>query len=430
MNAITQTEPEAEYQFNHAAFHELEPGVPDAQRYDGWTAEKQKRFLTALSLGHPITRACAIVDMSRQSAYALRNAARGAAFRLAWDAALLRSRDALADELMERAFNGVRDTVTDDDGRTVTRHRHDNTLAFRMLARLDKRADAACTDANAAAVRLAAADFEQLLDLVARDAAPARAGLFLAARLGACGTEATGDDLAPIRTLARADRWLRTHSDLADPLDTADLDPANRAHWTAEQWVRAEDAGLVQLAPAQPEPDTAAETGDSCQLRQPDEDPVWWCQETQGWRTSFPPPDDFDGLEDGEPGDADYERELTLEEEEAIEAQQARERAPSIAAGHVEREAWFAKCRGEDEHMGEMEDADSPPSSPPSSCQPDEKATASPRAAPRSVRAQGRDRDDEDGDASCGGDGCGVGDGRNRRAGAGPEHAGGKGAAG
>lgn len=74
MNAITHTDPE--FTFNHAAFHDLEPGVPDAQRYDGWTAEKQKRFLTALSLGHPITRACAIVDMSRQSAYALRNAAR------------------------------------------------------------------------------------------------------------------------------------------------------------------------------------------------------------------------------------------------------------------------------------------------------------------------------------------------------------------
>jgi hypothetical protein len=35
MNAITQTEPEAEYQFDHAAFHDLEPGVPDHTRYDG-----------------------------------------------------------------------------------------------------------------------------------------------------------------------------------------------------------------------------------------------------------------------------------------------------------------------------------------------------------------------------------------------------------
>ncbi|WP_447725355.1 hypothetical protein [Sphingomonas koreensis] len=357
MNAITQTDPDTDFTFNHAAFHELEPGVPDAARYDGWTAEKQKRFLTALSLGHPITRACAIVDMSRQSAYALRNAARGAAFRLAWDAALLRSRDVLADELMERALNGVRTTVTDDDGRTVTRHRHDNVLAFRMLSRLDRRADSACTDANAAAVRLAAADFEQLLDLVARDAAPARAGLFLAARLGAAGAEAREDDLAPIRTLARADRWLRTHTDLAEPLDTSDLDPAGRAQWTAEQWVRAEAAGLLQFAPPEPAPEADPEAGmdeisrDLCQLRQLDTERraqrVWWCDNADGWRTNFPPPAEFYGEEEGEPGDEEYERELTEEEAEALRALRDREAAPFIAAGHVEREAWLAECRGE-----------------------------------------------------------------------------------
>lgn len=250
MNAITPTE--ADYAFDHAAFHELEPGVPDAARYDGWTAEKQKRFLTALSRGHNVAQACAIVDMSRQSAYALRTSAKGAAFRLGWDAALLHARDALADELMDRAFNGVRESVTADSGAITTRHRYDNVLAWRMLNRLDKRADAACTDANAAAVRLAAADFEQLLDLIAQEAAPARAGLFLAARLGAVAAEAREDDLAPIRALARADRWLRTHTDLGEGIDTSDLDPANRASWSGEQWARAEAAGLVQLAPPEP----------------------------------------------------------------------------------------------------------------------------------------------------------------------------------
>lgn len=55
MNAITQTDPGPDFTFDHAAFHELEPGVPDSTRYDGWTAEKQKRFRTVLSLGHPVT---------------------------------------------------------------------------------------------------------------------------------------------------------------------------------------------------------------------------------------------------------------------------------------------------------------------------------------------------------------------------------------
>ncbi|MCW4461087.1 hypothetical protein OK349_05160 [Sphingomonas sp. BT-65] len=352
MNAITPTE--ADYAFDHAAFHELEPGVPDATRYDGWTAEKQKRFLTALSRGLNVTQACAIVDMSRQSAYALRTSAKGAAFRLGWDAALLHARDALADELMDRAFNGVRESVTSDDGRITTRHRHDNFLAWRMLNRLDKRADAACTDANVVAVRLAAADFEQLLELIAQEAAPARAGLFLAARLGACAAEASEDDLAPIRALARADRWLRTHTDVAQGI--ADLDPANRASWTGEQWARAEAAGLVQLAPAPPpqpaEPEMDADTRDLYQLRQLDAERraqrVWWCEYANGWRTNFPPPADFDGEQEGEPDDEGYERELTPDEEDAVEALRARDLAPFIAAGLAEREAWLAACREEE----------------------------------------------------------------------------------
>jgi hypothetical protein len=357
MNAFTPAEPAppkpSTYDvstFNHAAFHELEPGVPDAQRYDGWTPEKQKRFLTALARGHNVTKACAIVGMSRQTAYALRDSARGAAFALGWKAAQLRSRDSLADELMDRAFNGVRESVTGDDGRITTRHRHDNQLAWKMLNRLDKRADAACTDVDAAAVRLAAADFEQYLDLVEQSAAPGRAGLFLAARIGAAGV-ASEDDLAPIRTLARADRWLRTHVDDSAAVPATDLDPADRATWTDEQWRRAEAIGLVALAaetPPEEAPDSPPDTSDSCQDRPDTDEPeiaIWWSYEDDGWRTRFPPPADFDGFEEGEPGTEDYERELTEEEEDAIAAEDAALRAPIIAAGHAAREAWLAQCR-------------------------------------------------------------------------------------
>ena len=364
MNAFTPAEP-APYDvstFDHAAFHELEAGVPDAQRYDGWTPEKQKRFLTALARGHNVTQACAIVGMSRQTAYALRDSARGAAFALGWKAAQLRARDCLADELMDRAFNGVRESVTSDDGRITTRHRYDNQLAWKMLARLDKYADAACTDTGAAAVRLAAADFEQFLDLVEHSAAPGRAGLFLAARFGAAGV-AGEDDLAPIRTLARADRWLRTHVDHSAAVPVADLDPADRAGWTGEQWLRAEAAGLVALAAETPPAEAPDEDPDLCQLRQPDGDldpPVWWCDDSQGWRTRFPPPPDFDGYEDGEPGDEGYERELTGEEEVAIEALDAAERAPLVAAGHAARAQWFAAAVEAAEAAAELMARDGP----------------------------------------------------------------------
>lgn len=246
MNAQTEIQPYAydPSTFDHAAFHGFSP-PPGATRHEGWTPDKQRCFLEALSEGHNVIRSCAIVGLSKQSAYALRNSPRGQSFALGWDAAVLKARDALADDLMDRAFNGVRDTVTRDDGSIITRHRHDNRHAMAVLNRLDRMADAAKGPGIAAAARLIAVDFAQYLDLIGRDGGPARAGAFLAARSEPAGE----DDLAPIRALARADRWLRTHTDIAEPLDTADLDPAERAGWTAEQWARAEAAGLVALAP-------------------------------------------------------------------------------------------------------------------------------------------------------------------------------------
>ncbi|MGC6400945.1 hypothetical protein ACNI3Q_10235 [Sphingomonas sp. FW199] len=340
------------------AFHP--PATLDDSRHaDGWTADRQRQFLVAIAQGACVTRATALVGMSRQSAYALRDSARGAAFALGWRAAVLRSRDVLADTLMDRAFHGVRETITYGDGAMTTRHRHDNALAYRMLVRLDRRADAALAAGSPraaqrpsgagagedAAARLAAADFEQYLELVQHHAAPGRAALFVAARIGAAGVDAP-DGLDGVRALARADRWLRTRTDAAAPVPVDDLDPAARAGWTAEQWGRAEAAGLIALAPEPPAP----ETGSICPNCQPDDlldaltprDPVWWCEESEDWRTRFPPPPDFFGDQDGLPGEPDYERELTDAEREAIEDNDAARLAPAIRTGAVDRDAWFA----------------------------------------------------------------------------------------
>ncbi|MES2443692.1 MAG: hypothetical protein V4574_12745 [Pseudomonadota bacterium] len=220
---------------------------PDPQpftphRHHGWTPDKQRTFLEAVSEGHSIAHACRIVGLTKQSAYAFRNRAQGGAFAIGWQAAVMIGRNALADELMDRVLHGTTETVTYRSGETLTRHRHDNRLAMAMLTRMDRAADAARGEAGHAAARLVAAEFDQFLDMVGRDGGPARAGLFLGAR----AEEATPDDLAPIRALARADKWLRAHGGEAD---VADLDPAARAGWTAEQWARAEAAGLVVLAP-------------------------------------------------------------------------------------------------------------------------------------------------------------------------------------
>ncbi len=57
-------------------------------RRDGWTAERQLRFLDVLAGTRSVTRAAAAVGMNRKSAYRLRNRADGALFAAAWDRTL------------------------------------------------------------------------------------------------------------------------------------------------------------------------------------------------------------------------------------------------------------------------------------------------------------------------------------------------------
>ncbi len=264
--------------------------------------------------------ACYLLGMSAAGAYALKRRADGASFALAWEAANLIARGRIADRMLARALDGQVDRVVKPNGDVVERHRFDNRLALHMLSRLDRRAEAEGADSHAA--RLVAQDFDGFLDLVRRDAAPARAGLFL---LHAGQTEAT--DLAPIAALARADAWLRAVPEPdADAPALDDLEADRRHEWTAEQWRRAETAGLVSFA-APPAPDDPAlddevevpETAREAQLRQlreqlgdlADAEPVWWDDEDEAWRTSFPPPDDFEGYENNIPGHVDYVRALT-----------------------------------------------------------------------------------------------------------------------
>src|SRR5439155_27093631 len=54
-------------------------------RGDGWTTERQLRFLDTLSGNRNVTKAAASVGMSRESAYRLRSRREGALFAAAWD---------------------------------------------------------------------------------------------------------------------------------------------------------------------------------------------------------------------------------------------------------------------------------------------------------------------------------------------------------
>jgi hypothetical protein len=59
------------------------------------------------------------------------------------------------------------------------------------------------------------------------------------------------------------------------------------------------------------------------------------------WRTNFPPPEDFLGIEEGVFGDEEYERTLEPDEEAAAEAAHNATLAPLRRAAEAARRAWF-----------------------------------------------------------------------------------------
>jgi hypothetical protein len=67
--------------------------TPDSRRHrktrhDGWTPERQLRFLDALSSARSIRTAAASAGMSREGAYRFRNRSEGTLFALLWERAL------------------------------------------------------------------------------------------------------------------------------------------------------------------------------------------------------------------------------------------------------------------------------------------------------------------------------------------------------
>lgn len=340
-----------------AAYERLRENIVPSTRIDGWTGARQKRFLEFIADGATVADACRLVHMSIPSAYAFRRRARGQAFHLGWQAADLLARERIAADLLARAVDGQEVVLTRADGVTFTRHRYDNGLALRMLDRLDRYADKSERTAPGHAARLVAAEFDAYLHLVEGEGGPARAGLFMLARDG--GSEGTADDLQPVKALARADRFIRCGSATGDEVAVADLDPARRADWTAEQWARAEAAGVVALAPAPKEnasgpiqPSTCSSSPEPGAGDEADQ-PVWWSEHGMTWRTRFPPTIGFYGRQYGEPGDEGYERDLDDDEAALIEAPYLAARAERLARGEEERDRYFATIALENEEAAQ-----------------------------------------------------------------------------
>ena len=102
--AVTRT-PRAEME---AAGHQLPAfdTVPRKFRHDGWTPARQREFIAALADTGSVKRACRMINMSPEGAYALRRHAGAESFRRAWECALDFGVQRLNDEAFDRALNG------------------------------------------------------------------------------------------------------------------------------------------------------------------------------------------------------------------------------------------------------------------------------------------------------------------------------------
>ena len=100
-----------------------------ATRHDGWTVERQRRFLAMLAESGSVNEAAKAAGMTARSAHRLRSRTDGAAFADGWDQALILATERLVDLAFERATLGA-ESVTTRDGEEVRRTR---TPSDRML---------------------------------------------------------------------------------------------------------------------------------------------------------------------------------------------------------------------------------------------------------------------------------------------------------
>jgi hypothetical protein len=137
-----------------------------------WTPALEREFVEALADTGSVTEACKDVSMSRRAAYDQKRRAAGLGFRIGWDAAVMLSRDVVADELMDRALGGQwTETVRDKESGVTRRFGQDRRLGLALLSRLDRMCDTMASEGTIhMAAQIVSQDFEAFLDLMTADA--------------------------------------------------------------------------------------------------------------------------------------------------------------------------------------------------------------------------------------------------------------------
>lgn len=104
-------------------------------RSDGWTEEKQRRFIEVLADTGQVRLAVQAVGLSREAAYKLKRSPHGAAFARAWDAARHHAGSFLEDVAFERAIEGEERPVYNEYGEVIATKRVVNDRILMFLLR-------------------------------------------------------------------------------------------------------------------------------------------------------------------------------------------------------------------------------------------------------------------------------------------------------
>ena len=118
--------------------------VPLRARADGWTAERQARFIGLLAETGSVAEAARRVGMSRESAHRLRRHPRAGSFAHAWDAVValrsggrLQHRKITVEELPDLAFEGPFHVLIRRQRFVRACRKPSNSALLRQVRRLD-----------------------------------------------------------------------------------------------------------------------------------------------------------------------------------------------------------------------------------------------------------------------------------------------------
>jgi len=103
-------------------------------RRDGWTAERQRLFLSALAESGNVAAAARAAGISARSAFRLRTHPQGEAFARAWDAALMTAAGGLLSMAFQRAIEGAPRRLV-RNGRVVAEQREPSDRMLMFLLR-------------------------------------------------------------------------------------------------------------------------------------------------------------------------------------------------------------------------------------------------------------------------------------------------------